>query len=127
MLCSPFASPSPSLMVSTACSLSLHLHHCCLVTKSCSTLFATPRTVAHQAPLSMGFPRQEYWSGLPFPSQGDLPDPGIEPTCPALAGGLHCYPANRFINIIFLDSIYTHYYTIFVFFFLTYFTLYNRL
>ena len=42
-------------------------------------LFATPWTVAHQAPLSMGFSRQEYWSGLPFPSPGDLPNPGIEP------------------------------------------------
>ena len=41
--------------------------------------FATPWTVAHQAPLSMGFSRQEYWSGLPFTSPGDLPDPGIEP------------------------------------------------
>ena len=41
-----------------------------------SNSFATPWTVACQAPLSMGFPRQEYWSGLPFPSQGDLPDPG---------------------------------------------------
>ena len=49
-------------------------------------LFATARTVAHQAPLSMGFPRQEYWSGLPFPSPGDLPDPGAEPTSPALTG-----------------------------------------
>ena len=48
--------------------------------------FATLWTVAHQAPLSMGFPRQEYWIGLPFPSPGDLPDPGIEPTSPALAG-----------------------------------------
>ena len=38
-------------------------------------------------PLSMGFPRQEYWSGLPFPSPGDLPDPGIDPVSPALAGG----------------------------------------
>ena len=47
-------------------------------------LFATPWTVAHQAPLSMGFSRQEYWSGLPFPSPGDLPDPGIEPGSPAL-------------------------------------------
>ena len=46
----------------------------------------TPRTVAHQAPLSVGFPRQEYWSGLPFPSPRNLPDPGIEPMCPALAG-----------------------------------------
>ena len=41
-------------------------------------LFATPWTVAYQALLSMGFSRQEYWSGLPFPSPGDLPDPGIE-------------------------------------------------
>ena len=42
-------------------------------------LFATPRTVAHQAPLSMEFSRQEYWSGLPFASPGDLPYPGVEP------------------------------------------------
>ena len=49
-------------------------------------LFVTPWTVARQAPLSVGFPRQEYWSGLPFPSPGDLPDPGIEPSSPALAG-----------------------------------------
>ena len=48
-------------------------------------LFATPRTnVGHQAPPSMGFSGQEYWSGLPFPSPGDLPDPGIEPRPPAL-------------------------------------------
>ena len=47
-------------------------------------LFATPWTVARQAPLSMGFSRQEYWSGLPFPSPGDLLDPGIKPTSPAL-------------------------------------------
>ena len=47
----------------------------------------TLRAVAHQAPLSVGFPRQEYWSGLPFSSPGDLPDPGIEPEVPALAGG----------------------------------------
>ena len=47
-------------------------------------LFATPWTVAHQAPLSVGFSRQEYWSGLPFPSPGDLPNPGIEPRSPAL-------------------------------------------
>ena len=44
--------------------------------------------LAHQAPLSMMFPRQEYWSGLPFPSPDNLPDPGIKPTSPALAGGL---------------------------------------
>ena len=47
-------------------------------------LFATPWTVAYQALPSMGFSRQEYWSGLPFPSPGDLPDPGIEPRSPAL-------------------------------------------
>ena len=47
-------------------------------------LFATPWTVAYQAPRSMGFSRQEYWSGLPFPSPGDLPNPGIEPGSPAL-------------------------------------------
>ena len=47
-------------------------------------LFATPRTVASQVPPSMGFCRQEYWSGLPFPSPGDLPDPGMEPRSPAL-------------------------------------------
>ena len=46
-------------------------------------LFATPWTVAYQAPPSMGFSRQEYWSGLPFPSPGDLPNPGIEPKSPA--------------------------------------------
>jgi len=48
---------------------------------------ATPWIVAHQVPLFMGFLRQEYWSGLPFPSPGDLPDPGIKPASPALAGG----------------------------------------
>ena len=54
-----------------------------LVAKSCLTL-VTPWTVACQASLSMGFSRQEYWSGLPFPSLGDLPNPGIEPESPAL-------------------------------------------
>ena len=52
-------------------------------TKSCPTL-VTPWTVACQAPLSTGFSRQEYWSGLPFPSPGDLPDPGIEIRSPSL-------------------------------------------
>ena len=47
----------------------------------------TPETVARQAPLSMAFPRQEDWSGLQFPSPGDLPDPGIKPMSPALARG----------------------------------------
>ena len=47
-------------------------------------LFGIPWTIAHQAPPAMGFSRQEYWSGLPFPSPGDLPDLGIEPRSPAL-------------------------------------------
>ena len=47
-------------------------------------LFVIPRTVAYQASPSMGFSRQEYWSGLPFPSSGDLPYPGIEPGSPTL-------------------------------------------
>ena len=51
-----------------------------------SNSFATPWTAAHQAPLSILFPRQEYWSGLPFLSPGHLSDPGIEPASPALAG-----------------------------------------
>ena len=54
---------------------------------SCIRLFVTPWTVARQAPPSMEFSRQEYWSGLSFPSPGYLPDPGIEPAPPALAGG----------------------------------------
>ena len=57
---------------------------CLVKSLSCVQLFATPWTVAHQAPPSMEFSRQEYWSGLPSPSPGDLPDPGIEPGSPAL-------------------------------------------
>ena len=54
-------------------------------------LFATPETVARQAPLSMGFSQQEYWSRLPIPPPGDLPDSGIEPKCSALADGWILY------------------------------------
>ena len=64
---------------------------------SCLTL-CNPWTIARQAPLSMGFSRQEYWSGLPRPSPGDLPNPGIEPeslTSPALAGSLPLAPSGR--------------------------------
>ena len=50
-------------------------------------ILATPWTVVYQAALSMGFSKQEYWNGLPFPSPGDLPDPGIEPGSPALQAG----------------------------------------
>ena len=68
---------------------SLTIRVCVLSHFSRVHLFATPWTVAHEAPLSTGFSRQEYWSGLPFSSPGSLPDPGIEPTSlvsPALAG-----------------------------------------
>ena len=62
-------------------------------------LFVTPWTVAHQIPLSMGFSRQEYWSGLPFPSPGDLPDPGIEPRSPTLqADALTSEPCNSVLR-----------------------------
>ena len=57
-----------------------------LIHFSCIQLFATQWTVARQAPLSMGFSRQEYWNGLPCPPPGDLPNPGIKPTSPAMAG-----------------------------------------
>ena len=63
---------------------------CMLSCFSCVQLFVTPWTIALQAPLSMGFSRQEYWSGLPCPPSGDLPNPGIEPESlrsPALASG----------------------------------------
>ena len=68
-----------------------------------SDSLATPWTVAHQAPLYMGFPRQEYWSGLPFPPSGDLPDPGIEPmspVCPAMqADSLLLKPSGKLLNL----------------------------
>ena len=58
--------------------------------------FATPRTAARQAPPSKGFSRREHWSGVPFPSPGDLPDPGIEPGAPALqADALTSEPPGR--------------------------------
>ena len=62
----------------------------CVQSLGCVRLFVTPYTVSHQAPLFMGFSRQEYWSGLSFLSPGDLPDPGIKPASPvspALSGG----------------------------------------
>ena len=69
----------------------------------------TPWTVARQAPLSMGFPKQEYWSGLSFLSPGDLPNPGIEPVSPALAGRLFTSeppgkPLKIIIIILFIIS-----------------------
>ena len=59
----------------------------CTCALTCVQLFAIPGTVAHQAPLSMGFSRQEYCSGLPCPSSRDLLNPGTKPVSPALAGG----------------------------------------
>ena len=59
---------------------------CCLVPALSLTFFMTPGTAAHQAPQPMGFPRQEYWGGVPFPFPGDLSNLEIEPVSPALAG-----------------------------------------
>ena len=65
-------------------------------------LFVTPWTVAYQAPPSMGFSRQEYWSGLPFPSPGNLPDPAIEPRSPTLrADALTSEPPGKHFIVLF--------------------------
>ena len=69
-------------------------------------LFATPWTVAYQTPLSMGFSRQECWSGLPFPSPGDLPNPGIDPRSPALqADALLSEPPGKRTVFLLKDSV----------------------
>ena len=60
----------------------------------------TPWTIVHQAPLSMAFPRQEYWNGLPFPTPGDLTHPGIKHTSPALLGGFFTTELSRKPQII---------------------------
>ena len=86
-----FPSSTGSSQGSFHCQISLaflilgHFH--VVVSPSVVSESATPWIVARQAPLSMGFPRQEYWNGLPFPLPEDLPHPGIEPASPALAGG----------------------------------------
>ena len=69
-------------------------------------LFATPWTAAYQGPLSTGFSRQEYWSGLPFPSPGDLPNPGIKPRSPALqTDALSSEPPETAVSIrVFSDG-----------------------
>ena len=69
---------------------------------SCVCLSETPWTAVRQAPLSVGFSRQEYWSGLPFPSPGDLPNPGIKPMSPALACGFFATepPGKQIFNIV---------------------------
>ena len=68
------------------CNDSQNVICCCIVTKSCLIL-CDPWTITHQDPVSMGFPRQAYWNGLPFPSPGDLPNPRAETASPALADG----------------------------------------
>ena len=69
-------------------------------------LFATPWTVAHQPPLSMGFSRQEDWSGLPFPSPGHLDNPGIKPGSPALqADALPSEPSGKPIPVYKVEAI----------------------
>ena len=73
--------------------------------KLCLTL-VTPWTIALQAPLSIGFSRQEYWSGLPFPSLGDLPDPGIKPGSPALqADSLPSEPPGKPLKVKWLSCV----------------------
>ena len=78
---------------------------CVYYSRSCVHFFVTSWTIAHQAPLSMGFSRREYWSGLPFPSPGDLPDPGIKPASlasPALACSLLSEPPGKPSTHVFL-------------------------
>ena len=76
---------------------------------SCVQLFVTSWTVAHQAPPSMGFSRQEYWSGLPFPSPGDLPHPGIKPRSPTLQADAltsePCWLENRISSTTYIVCI----------------------
>ena len=98
----PFQTPFPSALLAEEFSHLLavvKISVCARVLSRFShvSLFATPWTMACQAPLSMGFSRQEYWSGLPFPSLGVLPNTGIEPMSlmsPALAGGLFTTSTN---------------------------------
>ena len=101
--------------------LSFSMAVCLLSHFSCVRPFATPWTVARPAPLSMGFSRQEYWSGLPFPPSGDLSDPGIEPVSPvspAFAGGFFTteLPGKPLLIVILC----LFFYWLSVFFFLNY-------
>ena len=99
--------PVSFCQINPCCSLDrLSPNPCCEVMHmmssfSCVQLFATLCTIACQAPLSLGFPRQEYWSGLPFPPPGYLPDPGIQPASPALAGG--AFPSEHQGSLLLLS------------------------
>ena len=77
------------------------VHSVVLVVQSCLTV-CFPRTVVHKAPLSMGFSRQEYWSTLPCPSPGDLPDTGIKPVYPALQAD--SLPYEPIMEEVFINS-----------------------
>ena len=93
-------------------SLYLSIYHAQLL--SHIGLFLIPWSIARQVPLSMRFPRQEYWSGLPFPSLGDLPNPGMEPKSPALAGrfftkvspGKPTIVKNKFLSHAMIKKVY---------------------
>ena len=84
-----------------------------------SDFFATPWTAACQAPLSMGFPRQEYGSGLPFPPPGDLPDPGIKAASPASLLLCRQILYRTYIQMCFLKGASVHRYSLLSFFFLS--------
>ena len=98
-----YDSSSSNRVVSLIENLQPRLKHfprskCAMISRD--RLFATPQTAARQAPLSMEFSKQEYWSGLPCPSPGDLPKPGIEPRSPALqADSLPSEPSGKLKNI----------------------------
>ena len=80
----------------------------CVRSLCCVRLFATPWTVAHQAPLSLGFSRQEYWSRLPFPPPGDLCNPGIKPVSlasTALVGGSFTTSATCMYNFLGMEGV----------------------
>ena len=93
------------------------IYYICAYAQSLNSvlLFRTPWTIAHQAPLSMGLSLQEYWSGLPFPTPGDLPNPGMEPTSPVsptLAGGwILCHCATWEAHILYIQYDYFCKYT----------------
>ena len=89
--CVPGSVPHSDVPVSSICDARVLVWNtastqllCCCLFDVMSDCVATPRTVAYQSPLSMGFARQEYWSGLPFPPPGGLRAPAIEPASPAL-------------------------------------------
>ena len=98
----------------------IYVYACVLSHFSCVQLFVTPWTVACRAPMSVGLPRQEYWSGLPFPSPGDLSDSGIKPvslTSPALEGRFFTISATWEARIYICTTIYMYTYIKFIYLF----------